>query len=107
MSGWVLLIIGLASLALIASLAIWVGLKGWRVAKHGMAVSRSTGALAADVAERAGRTEFNVTKLQTNVERLQADLARMRASAERLRILSEALAEALAPFHRMRAFFGR
>ena len=107
MSGWVLLIIGLASLAVVVGVATWVGLKGWRVAKHGMAVSRSTGALAADVAERAGRTELNVTELQNNVERLRANLARMQASAERLRILSEALAEALTPFHRMRAFFGR
>ncbi len=107
MSGWVLLIIGLASLALIVAMAAWVGLKGWRVAKRGIAVSHSTGALAADVAERAGRVELNVAQLQANADRLQANLARMQASAERLRILSEALAEALTPFHRVRSFFGR
>jgi hypothetical protein len=107
MSGWVLLIIGLASLALIIAMAAWAGAKVWRVARRGMAMSRAMGPLAADVAERAGRLEVNVAQLQSSADQLQVSLARLQASAERLRIIAEAWAEAMTPYRSVRAFFGR
>ena len=106
MSGWILLIIGLACLALVLAFLAWVGLKGWRTARHGMAVSRSTGSLAGEVAAKAAGLEVNVGQLQANADQLQVNLVRLRASAERLRILSEAINEALGPYRSVRSFFG-
>jgi hypothetical protein len=107
MSGWVLLILGLASLAVVVGMAVWVGLKGWRVAQHGMAATRSAGPLARDVASRATTLEISVSLLQTSAAGLQDNLGRLQASAERLRIVAEALDQAIAPHRGVRSFFGR
>lgn len=107
MSGWVLLIIGLASLALILAVVAWLGLKGWRLAKHGIAVARSTGAMAGEVAGRAGGLEISLSRLQANTDELRANLVRLQATAERFRVLADALGSALTPYRNVRSFFGK
>lgn len=107
MSGWILLIIGLLSLALVLAMLAWTALKGWRLFKRGRAVARSTGGLAAEVARQASGVEMNVARLQENSAELQHNLERLRASAERLRILFEAFNVALGPYRSLRAYFGR
>jgi hypothetical protein len=107
MSGLVLLIIGLASLALVVAFVAVVALKGWRLFKTVRAVSRSSGALAFEVAGRAQRLELNVGRLQANATQLQASLTRLQATADRLRVLFEALGDAVAPYRSVRTFFGR
>lgn len=107
MSGWVLLIIGLASLALVLAMLVWLALRGWRLTRHGIAVARSTGAVAGEVAGRAGGLEVSLSRLQTNADQLRANLVRLQATAERFRVLADALGDALAPYRSVRSFFGK
>ena len=53
MNGWILFGIGLVSLAIIGFALAYLGLKGWRLAKHGVGVSRHIAPLAAELAGRA------------------------------------------------------
>jgi hypothetical protein len=98
MPWYVLLIIALAGLALVLGMFAWVGLKGWRLAKHGMAVSRRVTPLVEGLTRRADEAAVAAEHLSADAEQLTASIARMQASLARLQVVSQALSDALRPY---------
>lgn len=107
MSGLTLLIIGLASLAFVLAACAYPGVKGWRLAKKGAAVSREVAPLAAQLSRRSGDATILAERLAANGEQITASLERLQATARRLQVIADLLADAAAPYQRIRAFFGR
>src|SRR5664280_1514336 len=106
MNGWILLGIGLASLAIIGFALAYLGLKGWRLAKHGIGVSRHIAPLAAELAGRADEAGRAAERLSADGADLTADLERMQRSLQRLRIITDAWDDAIRPLVRMAEYLG-
>ncbi len=106
MNGWILFGIGLVSLAIIGFALAYLGLKGWRLAKHGIGVSRHIAPLAAELAGRADEVGRATERLSANGADLAADLERMQRSLQRLRIITDAWDDAVAPLVRIAEYLG-
>lgn len=105
---WViLLIIGLASLALIVGGFAYVGLKAWRLAKHGLRVSKDVMPLTDHLSRQAQALSASADRLASNGEQLSANVARLQVTITRLQVVGEALADATAPFRRIKDYLGR
>jgi hypothetical protein len=107
MSGLVLLVIGLAGLALVIAMLASVGVRAWRLARHARDVARSTGPVVTALSARSGELQSLAARVGDRQQELAAGLERLQRSAERLRILAEAWNDALAPWRSVRTFFGR
>ena len=77
MPWYALLIVALASLAVVIGALVYVGLKGWRLAKHGAAVSRRIAPLADGLSRRADELAAAAERLSADGEQLAANLARL------------------------------
>jgi len=106
MNGWILLGIGLVSLAIIGFACAYLGLKGWRLAKHGVGVSRHIAPLVAELAGRADEAGRAAERLAADGADLTADLDRMQRSLQRLKILTDAWDDALRPLVRIAEYLG-
>jgi hypothetical protein len=104
MDGWVLLIVGLLSLAVVFAFFGYLGWRAYRLFRRGLAISRS---LAPDVArlETAGHTiEERSAQLERDAAALTASAARLEQSVARLQILGQALNGGFAPYRRVRDY---
>jgi hypothetical protein len=99
MPWYVLLIVALASLALVLAMLVWVGLKGLHLAKHGMAVSRRVTPLVDGLTRRADEAATAAELLSADAEQLSASVVRMQASLARLQVVAQALSDALRPYY--------
>ena len=106
MSGLVLLIIGLASLALVLATLAYCGLRAWRVVQRGTSMSRDIGPLADQLSDWGGAIEVKAQRLSENGTQLAANVARLQASLQRLQIIVQSLNEAAAPYRRLRDYLG-
>ena len=98
MPWYALLIVALASLAVVVGALVVVGLKGWRLAKHGDSVSKRMAPLADGLSRRADELTAAAERISANGEQLAANVARLQASAARLQVVADAVNEAMEPF---------
>ncbi len=98
MPWYVLLIIALASAGLVLGMLAWVGLRAWRLARHGMAVSRRVTPLAEVLARRADEVAAAAERLSTDGQQLSASIAGMQRSLARLQVVAQALTDAVRPY---------
>jgi hypothetical protein len=102
---WViLLIIGLAGLALVVAGFVYVGLKAWRLAKRGARVSRDVAPLADELSRQAAVLSEAADRLAGRSDELSANLARLQASMARLQVVAQAFSDAVAPYRRARSY---
>jgi hypothetical protein len=94
----VLLIVALASLAVIIGALVHVGLKGWRLAKHGMAVSKRITPLADGLSRRADEIAAAAERLSSDGESLTASISKLQVSLARLQVVSSTISEAMEPY---------
>ena len=106
MSGLVLLIIGLASLALVLATLAYCGLRAWRVVQRGTSMSRDVGPRADQLSNWSGVIEVKAQRLSEDGTQLAANVARLQASLQRLQIIVQSLNEAAAPYRRLRDYLG-
>jgi hypothetical protein len=106
MSGWILLIIGLASLALVLATLVFVGVRAWRVYQHGMAVYDHVGPLADQLSGWSVVVEAKAQRLADNGAEISANLERLQASIARFQIIAQALSDGMAPVRRARRYLG-
>lgn len=105
---WVIvLIIALASLALVIAGLAYVGLKAWRLAKRGMSISRDVAPLADGLSRQAAVLSANADRLSANSDQLGANIGRLQASVARLQVVAAALSDAMAPYRRVKEYLGR
>ncbi len=99
MPWYVILIVALASIALVVAVLAWLGLKAWRLAKHGAAVSRHVTPLADGLRRRADEASAAAERLSTDGEQLVAGIAHMQRSLARLQVVARSLNDALHPYY--------
>jgi hypothetical protein len=99
MPWYVLLIVALASLAVVIGGLAYVGLKAWRLAKHGAAVSRRVRPLVDGLSRRADEITAAAERLSADGEQLNASIVRMQRSLARLQVVTQAFNEALRPYY--------
>jgi uncharacterized protein YoxC len=99
MPWYVLLIIALASLAVVIGALAYVGVKAWRLVKHGAAVSRRVTPLVDGLAHRADEAAAAAERLSADGEQLGANLQRMQRSVARLQVIAQTFNDALRPYY--------
>ena len=99
MPWYVLLIVALVSLAVIIGALVYVALKGWRLAKHGMAVSRRITPLADGLSHRADEISVAAEHLSADGESLTVSISKLQVSLARLQVVFNTINEAMEPFY--------
>ena len=99
MPWYVLLIVALASLAVVLGALVYVGRKAWRLAKHGAAVSRRVTPLVDGLTHRADEIAAAADRLSADGEQLSANLLRMQRSIARLQVIAQTFNDALRPYY--------
>jgi hypothetical protein len=107
MNGWVLLVIGLASLGLVCFAFVYLGYTGYRLVKAGLRLTRTYGPPAAELAGKAAAATERAGQAGIYAEDIMASLARLQVSLQRLQIIAEAFQGALSPYRRLRSYLGR
>jgi hypothetical protein len=96
---YVILIIALASLAVVVGGLVWLALKAWRLAKHGAAVAGRVTPMVDGLSHRAGEAATAAERLAANAEQLGTNVTRMQLSLARLQVITRSVNEALRPYY--------
>ena len=104
MPWYVVLIIALASLAFVLAVLASVGLKAWRLAKHGAAVAGRITPLVDGLTRRSDELAAAVERLSADAEELERNVARMQHSLARLQVIARNFNEALRPYYVIRGW---
>jgi hypothetical protein len=97
MPWYALLIVGLISLAVVVGALVQVVLKGLRLAKHGVAVSRRITPLADGLARRTHEISVAAERLSADGDQLTTTIARLQTSLARLQVVAGGVSEAMEP----------
>lgn len=107
MNGWVLLIVGLASLGLVLVAFGYVGYVVYRLVKAGVYLSRTYGPPAVELARKAEEASRQAETAGVRAEEIAQTMARLQATMQRLALLAEAWRDATDPYRKLRAYFGK
>jgi hypothetical protein len=99
-----LIVLAVCVLAVLGAAAS-VGLRAYRLVRHGMRVSRASRALAAPITDKAALAQAKAAALAESGGRLGEYGARLQTTMARLAVLTSALAEARAPWQGLARFF--
>jgi uncharacterized protein YoxC len=98
MPWYVLLIIALICIAVVLAFLVWLGMKGWRVAKHAAAVSGRVTPLVEGLGRRSDEITRAADRLSADGQQLATSLERMQRSLARLQVVAAAVRDALRPY---------
>lgn len=107
MNGWVLLTIGLASLALVVAAFAYLGYTVYRLVKAGVRLGRAYGAPVAELTDKVNAASQRAAQAGVHAEDIMTTLVHLQASLQRLQIVADAWQTALGPYQRLRTYFGR
>ena len=99
MPWYVLLIVALASIAVVIAGLAWLALKAWRLAKHGAAVAGRVTPMVDGLSRRADEAATAAGRLSANAQQLGASVARMQHSLARLQVITRSVNDALRPYY--------
>jgi len=105
-NGLFLLTVGLCSFAVVCVAAGFSAVKAWRLLKRAIRVSRVAGPLAADLALRAEQLARLGDDMMHQTEQIVASIERLGASTRRLQVVLQAFGDSLAPYRRVKDYFG-
>ena len=105
-NGLFVLAVGLCSFLVVCVAAGFFALKAWRLLKRGLRISRVAGPLAADLAMRAEQLAKLGDDMAHQTERVVAGVDRLGASTRRLQVVLQAFGDTLAPYRRVKDYFG-
>ncbi len=107
MDGWVLLVIGLASLGLVVAAFAYLVYCVYRLAKAWLRLSRSYGPVTGELARKAAVATERATAAGDHAEEIATSLESLRTSLRRLQVAVEAWQSAVNPYRRVKEYFGR
>ncbi len=105
-NGLFVLAVGLCSFAVVCVFAGFTAVKALRLLKRGLRVSRVAGPLAADLALRAEQLAKLGDDMAHQTEQVVASVDRLGASTRRLQVVLQAFSDSLAPYRRVKDYFG-
>jgi hypothetical protein len=105
-NGLFLLTVGLCSFVVVCVAAGYLALKALRLLKRGIRISRAAGPLAADLARRAEDLARLGDEMAHQTEQVVASIDRLSASTRRLQVVLQAFTDGLAPYRRLKDYFG-
>lgn len=105
-NGLFLLSVGLCSFVVVCVAAGFLAVKAWRLFKRGLRISRVAGPLAADLAMRAEQLAKLSDDMTHQTEQVVASIERLGASTRRLQVVLQAFGDGVAPFRRVKDYFG-
>jgi len=105
-NGLFLLTIGFCSFLVVCVTAGFLAVKAWRLMKRGIRVSRVAAPLAADLARRAEQLAKLGDDMAHQTEQIVASIDRLGASTRRLQVVLQAFSDGLAPYRRVKDYFG-
>jgi hypothetical protein len=105
-NGLFLLTVGLCSFIVVCVAAGHLAVKAWRLMKRGIRISRVAGPLAADLARRSEEVAKLGDDMMHQTEQVVASIDRLAASTRRLQVVFQAFSESLAPYRRVKDYFG-
>ena len=105
-NGLFLLAVGLCSFAVVCVAAGFLAVKALRLLKRGLRISRVAGPLAADLALRAEQLARLSDDMAHQTQQVVASVDRLRASTRRLQVVLQAFSDSLAPYRRVKDYFG-
>ena len=105
-NGLFVLTVGLCSFVVVCVAAGQLAVKAWRLAKRGIRVSRVAGPLALDLAQRAEQLAKLGDDMMHQTEQVVASIDRLGASTRRLQVVLQAFGDGLAPYRRVKDYFG-
>jgi hypothetical protein len=104
MSNLLLLIVLAACAAAVIGALAYLGLRGYRLVRTGMRVSRGTGAQAKQLADKAAAVQAKAAVLAETGGRLGENATGLQTALARLVILVSAITEARAPWRGLARF---
>jgi hypothetical protein len=107
MDGWVLLVIGLASLGLVVATFAYLGYCVYRLAKAGLGLARSYGPVTGELAKKAAIATERATEAGTRAETIATSLESLQTSLRRLQVAVDAWQAAMSPYRKVKEYFGR
>ena len=105
-NGLFLLTVGLCSFLVVCVATGFLAVKAWRLLKHGISVSRAAGPLVADLAMRAEQLAKLSDDMAHQTEQVVTSIDRLGASTRRLQVVLQAFSDGLAPYRRVKDYFG-
>ena len=105
-NGLFLLSVGLCSFAVVCVAAGFLAVKALRLLKRDIKVSRVAGPLAADLALRAEELAKLGDDMMQQTGQVAAGIDRLGASTRRLQVVLQAFGDGLAPYRRVKDYFG-
>ena len=105
-NGLFVLAVGLCSFLVVCVAAGFFALKAWRLLKRGLRISRVAGPLAADLAMRAEQLAKLGDDMAHQTGQVVASVDRLGASTRRLQVVLQAFGDTLAPYRRVKEYFG-
>jgi hypothetical protein len=105
-NGLFVLTVGLCSFVVVCVAAGFFAVKAWRLLKRGIRISRVAGPLAADLALRAEQLAKLGDDMAHQTEQVVASIDRLSASTRRLQVVLQAFSDGLAPYRRVKDYFG-
>jgi len=105
-NGLFLLTVGFCSFLVVCVAAGFLAVKAWRLLKRGIRISRVAGPLAADLAMRAEQLAKLGDDMAHQTEQVVASIDRLGASTRRLQVVLRAFGDSLAPYRRVKDYFG-
>jgi hypothetical protein len=105
-NGLFLLTVGLCSFLVVCVAAGFVAVRAWRLLKRAIRISRVAGPLAADLAMRAEQLAKLSDDMAHQTEQVVASIDRLGTSTRRLQVVLKAFSDSLAPYRRVKDYFG-
>ena len=105
-NGIFLLTVGFISFLVVCVAAAFLAVRMWRLLKRGLRISRVAGPLAAGLVMRAEELAKLGDDMAHQTERVVASVDRLGASTRRLQVVLQAFSESLAPYRRVKEYFG-
>ena len=105
-NGLFVLAVGFCSFAVVCVFTGFLAVKALRLLKRGIRVSRVVAPLAADLALRAEELAKLGDDMILQTGQIAAGINRLGASTRRLQVVLQAFSDGLAPYRRVKEYFG-
>jgi hypothetical protein len=105
-NGLFLLAVGFCSFAVVVVFAVFMAIRAWKLIKRGLRISKVVVPLAEDLARKSEVLARDSYDIGLKIDEIAINLERIDASLHRLQVVFKAFADSMAPYRRVKDYFG-